>query len=295
MVDDKPKIRYFMSNDVVFKLLLMRNDYMLKKIICMSIGIDMKDIKNIEILNPKIMYDNEDDNLSRLDILLELNNDEKINIQMQSSNERNFTQRIEYYLSRLYINNLEKIENYSLLNKIYGIYFINYNDENYNNAFSKISECDVANNKAIRIMKEKIIFNLTKIDEMKKYGFSDEEMDILKFIKSENESEISNMSSSNKRIEEAVRQLEEINADEELMKKIYYRDKYNYEMNAAISYAVEEKEKELQNIQKELQSIKDALSILIKTLQETGKSIEEISLITNLDISDIKNILNEKS
>ena len=79
------------------------------------------------------------------------------------------------------------------------------------------------------------------------------------------------------------------------MKKIYYRDKYNYEMNAAISYAVEEKEKELQNIQKELQSIKDALSILIKTLQETGKSIEEISLITNLDISDIKNILNEKS
>ena len=43
---------------------------------------------------------------------------------------------------------------------------------------------------------------------------------------------------------------------------------------------------------------KDALSknnLLIKTLQETGKSIEEISLITNLDISDIKSILNEKS
>ena len=120
------------------------------------------------------------------------------------------------------------------------------------------------------------------------------------------------MGLSNERIEEAMRQLEEINADEELKKALYYRERYKYEMNTAIYEAVKEKEKELQkkdvkikNTQKELQSTKDilskkdeelkstkdALSILIKTLQETGKSIEEISLITNMDISDIKNIL----
>ena len=302
MVDDKPKIKYFMSNDIVFKMLLMRNEYMLKKIICMSIGIDMEDIKSIEILNPEIMGDNENEKLNRLDILLELNNKEKINIEMQNSNEHNFAQRIEFYLSRVYINSLKKSENYSILNKIYGIYFINYNDENYNDAFSKISECDTMNRKTTKSIKEKIIFNLTKIDEMKKYGFSKEEMDILKFIKSKKESEISDMSLSNKRIEEAMRQLEEINADDELKKAIYYRERYNYDMNTAISDAVEEKEKELQkkdvklkNTQKELKSTKDTISILIKTLHETGKSIEEISLVTNLDISDIKSILNKKS
>ncbi len=323
MVDDKSKIKYFMSNDIVFKMLLMRNEYMLKKIICMSIGIDMEDIKSIEILNPEIMGDNENDKLNRLDILLELNNKEKINIEMQNSNEHNFAQRIEFYLSRVYINSLKKSENYSILNKIYGIYFINYNDENYNDAFSKISECDTMNRKTTKSIKEKIIFNLTKIDEMKKYGFSKEEMDILKFIKSKKESEISDMSLSNKRIEEAMRQLEEINADDELKKAIYYRERYNYDMNTAIYDAVEEKEKELQkkdvklkntqkelkstkkqlskkdsklqDTQKELKSTKDTISILIKTLQETGKSIEEISLITNMDISDIKSILNKKS
>ena len=113
------------------------------------------------------------------------------------------------------------------------------------------------------------------------------------------------MGLSNERIEEAMRQLEEINADEELKKALYYRERYKYEMNTAIYEAVKEKDEELKNTQKELQSTKDilskkdeelkstkdALSILIKTLQETGKSIEEISLITNMDILDIKNIL----
>ena len=82
----KTKIEYFLKNDIVFKIFFTKNEYMLKKLICMSLKMKESDIKKITILNPELIPDIKGEKVGVLDLLVEINNKEQINIEIQNSN-----------------------------------------------------------------------------------------------------------------------------------------------------------------------------------------------------------------
>ncbi len=280
------EIKHFLREDLVFKVFFTRkeNEEILKELISMSIGIKSDDITKITILNPELFAYKNGSKSSVLDLLVQINDKEEVNIELQNTNEHNIIPRIEFYQSRMYIKNIDEGEDYLKLKKVYGIYLLTYNDKNYRNFFSRIEECDTINMEKAESMKQKVIYNLTKFDQIDKYGFNEEQKNILRLIKSQSRKELEDMAVDDKKIKRAIKQLEEINADKELSKALYYIQKQRLDKNSAITYATREKDKIIEE--------KDnTLKVLIKALHDSGKTIEEISEITNLDMDYINQIL----
>ena len=80
-----------------------------------SILVDQPRITHVEILNPFLEKDYEDDKLSILDILATDEHGRLLNIEMQTSLPAGMSQRLAYYVSCLYVGQLTEGENYAEL------------------------------------------------------------------------------------------------------------------------------------------------------------------------------------
>ena len=312
---EKTRIKYFMSNDVAFKTFFRKNPNMLKKVISMSLRIKESEINSITYLNNELSRNTPEEKLGIVDLLVEINNKKKINIEIQNAEKHNFPERAEFYLSRIYVEDLQRGEDYSLVKEVCGIFFLNYDDENYPNFFSVIQSCDIINMKCTRSLKTMIIYNLSHIDEIDKYDFSEEEKDMLRFIKSKNEEELTKMAEKSMTLNEAMEQLRIINADEKLRQMLFYAEVQRLDENTRKKYEREREEnirrleddtkrlennnkklennnKKLEDKLKEEQNKNSKIQTLINALHQNN-SIEEISKITNLEIDYIKDILNK--
>jgi len=81
---ERTRIKYFMSNDVAFKTFFRNNPKMLKKVISMSLRIKESEINSIIYLNNELSKDSPEDKLGIVDLLVEINNKKKINIEIQN-------------------------------------------------------------------------------------------------------------------------------------------------------------------------------------------------------------------
>ena len=72
-------------------------------------------ITTVKILNPMIDRDTDDDKLAILDILATDDQGRQFNIEMQTTLPAGLSQRLVFYASSLYVEQLKAGENYSLL------------------------------------------------------------------------------------------------------------------------------------------------------------------------------------
>ena len=336
---ERTRIKYFMSNDVAFKTFFRNNPKMLKKVISMSLRIKESEINSIIYLNNELSKDSPEDKLGIVDLLVEINNKKKINIEIQNVEKHNFKERAEFYLSKIYVEDLKRGEDYSNVKEVYGIFFLNYDDKNYPNFFSVIQSYDIINMKCTKSLKTMVVYNLSHIDEIDRYNFTEEEKDMLRFIKSKNEEELIDMAEKSMTLNEAMEQLRIINADEKLRQMLFYAELQRLDENTRKKYEreveeknrilvennikLEENTKKLENNNKKLENNNRKLKKNYKNLEinnqklekdnerqkleleeknlkiqtlinalHQNNSIEEVSKITNLEISYIKEILN---
>jgi predicted transposase/invertase (TIGR01784 family) len=102
------------SLDVVFKAIFVQNPDLLEDFL--SLVLETK-INHMQILNGEISPTGYDEKFARLDILIKTDNGEKINVELQNSNEGNFRDRSVYYCSKLFSGDLKSGKNYSELAK----------------------------------------------------------------------------------------------------------------------------------------------------------------------------------
>ncbi len=113
--------------DYVFKKVFgtEENKDILKGLICSVLGIASEEIKDITITNGELSKQNRKDKLSRLDILLKLNNEKMINIEMQMFNYKTLPKRILYYWSQVYVSTSHSGNEYDGLKPCITIWFLN--------------------------------------------------------------------------------------------------------------------------------------------------------------------------
>ncbi|MBQ7140997.1 MAG: Rpn family recombination-promoting nuclease/putative transposase [Bacilli bacterium] len=286
------KIEYFLSNDVAFKTFFRKNTGMLKKVISMSTKIKESEIKKMTILNSELIKDTLDDKLGILDLLVEINDEKQINIEMQNVDKNNMPERLEYYLSKKYVENIQKGEDYAKLKHVYGIYFLNYDDKNYPNFYSIIENYDTINKELIKTVKTPIIYNLSKINEIDNYHFTEEEKDILRFIKTKKESELKSMAKKRISLDEAMRQLQEINADDELKTLLFYAEKKRLDELSDQKYKeriIKEQKAAIKERNKAFQKRDEAFQKRDEAFQ---KRDEAIKLVQNMKEAQLKNVIN---
>lgn len=101
------KLRYTLTNDYLFHIVFQRNKKVLRGLVQSLLNLKDEEIIDIVLENPITPGESVNDKTIVLDLFITLNNNEKINIEMQILNEGDWTERSLIYLCRAFDNLLE--------------------------------------------------------------------------------------------------------------------------------------------------------------------------------------------
>lgn len=91
---------------------IMENETVRKHFISDVLHIPLKNIKSVRIMNPFLWKRYKKQKLGILDIQLELNDDAKINIEIQLKQKQNWKKRSVFYLAKMFTADLRRGEDY---------------------------------------------------------------------------------------------------------------------------------------------------------------------------------------
>lgn len=98
------EITYNMTNNYMFRYILQKNQSVLKGLICSLLHLNPQKVKSIEIVNPINLSDNVVGKEFILDINIMLNNDTRINLEMQVATNETGTTALSVIFADLLIN-----------------------------------------------------------------------------------------------------------------------------------------------------------------------------------------------
>ena len=90
---EEEKIRYGLKNDYMFRAAMQSNEKVLRGLVCALLDLRMDEIKECVIENPIILGEDIDDKTCILDVKILLNNDKRLNIEMQTTDYGNWQDR----------------------------------------------------------------------------------------------------------------------------------------------------------------------------------------------------------
>lgn len=106
---------------------IFENEVVRRYFISDVLQIPIEDIHSVRLLNTSLRKKFQNQKLGILDILLELNNSVKINIELQIKTKKNWDQRQLFYLSKLYVSDLRAGQNFSKLKRCVAISILDFN------------------------------------------------------------------------------------------------------------------------------------------------------------------------
>ena len=309
---NKDTSRLPLTSDYVFKRLFAReeNNSMLKDFLEAILNIH---INKVEVKNPELTPNMADEKLGILDLKLDINNKAVVDVEMQVSNENNIRQRSSTYLSKLASEQLKAKQNYKELKKIITINILKFKILK-RNSYHSIA---------------KMKFNKTNDLEFIDMGYSPEEenatdtfemhfIELEKFkiknpecstkleqwlwlIDGSKEDKIKMSAEENKEINKAVEELDKLSQDPKEREKYEEREwsimRYNAEMetNREIGEKIgEERGKKIGEKVGEERGKKTEKMKMIKKLFEKNMKIDEIAEIVELNVEEVKSILENK-
>lgn len=95
-------IPYNMTNDYMFRVILQKNEFVLRGLIGSLLHLDQSEIETVVITNPIKFGEQIDSKTFILDIHLRLNDNTNVNLEMQVINRGDWTDRSLSYLCRTY-------------------------------------------------------------------------------------------------------------------------------------------------------------------------------------------------
>ena len=206
----KPKL------DVMFKKLFAseENKRLLMSLIASLLSMEVESIKSIEVLNGEILPDERGEKFGRLDLLLIMNDETKINIELQIKIQDDYADRSTFYWSKAYTTGLKAGEEYSELKETICINIIGFkmfDCEEYHSHF-KIMEKD-----RHEVLTEKFAIHFFELPKLRGTEVNaDDMMNLwLKLIDCESEEDLKMLERTNAApIKEAAYFIRKMSADE---------------------------------------------------------------------------------
>ena len=232
-------------------------------------------IKKIE-LNKQVSLDRQlmRDKLGVLDILATLNDDVKVNIEMQAMDYHNTIDRSLFYDAGVFHESLQKNEDYLQIPKVIGIWILGY-DIFEDGPFHETARIRRDyNNEELTDKIELHYIQLPKFKQKCK-RISNKLEQWLTFILNENLEEIKMI--DNKFVQEAEKELEYLNGDEEARRLAELREKAIRDEAAAIAGATRRgREEEKIQIAKKMLEDNCNIEFIIKMTGLTKEQIEKL-------------------
>ena len=246
------EIPYNMTNDYMFRVVLQRNEQVLKGLICSLLHLNYEDVQSTQITNPIEFGEDMDEKTFVLDINVILNNASLINLEMQMTNEHNWTDRSLSYLCRSF-DQLYQGEGYSSAKPAMHIGFLNFHP------FPEFPEFyatyKLINEKNGMVYSDK--FSLSVVDlkhiELATDGDKESHVDAwARFFTATSWEEVIMITEYSPHLEAAAQTLYEANADEATKRKCRARRDYYKQVNT--------REKMLHDLKAELSSLEHEIA-----------------------------------
>ena len=216
------------KNDVVFQCLFnQENEKITKAFVEALIG---RKINEITINETKELYrEKPDDKLGVLDLELEINNNEKVDVEVQLIERENFEERLLYYFSKLYGSTIKIGEDYTKVKKVLIIAIINYEI----NLTKEIKEFETrwkiqeTKNPQLVLTEEAefIILELPKVRREYEKNKDNAKAQWMMFLDDPNREEVREIMEKNEDIKEAVVKVHEMSEDEKIRRLADLREK----------------------------------------------------------------------
>ena len=238
-------------------------------------------ITEVEIKNTDLNKGYIEDKFSRLDVKATTSNNEIINIEIQLKNEYNMIKRSLYYWSKLYSEQLNEGEDYSLLKRTICINILNFKYLKTRMFHSVYRMKEIHTNEELSDIEEIHFIEIPKLED----GSDEKDMLVawIEFLKNPESEKVRSLEMSVDEIREAKDELIKMSNDDTQRELYEMRAKTLRDKISALNEA------ERKGIKK---GEKNKAIEIAKSLINLGLDKESISKSTGLDLCEVEKLMN---
>ena len=278
----KPKI------DVVFQSLFSKKNEKITKAFAEAI-LDEK-VRKITINDDKELFrERPEDKLGILDLELDINDSEKVDVEIQLVDRSNIQERLLFYFSKLYYNEVKKGDDYKKAKRVVMVAILDY-DLDLTKEIKNMETIWQLREKNARdlVLTDKVeiaIIELSKVRAEYEKNKNNKKAQWALFIDDPNTKEVEEIMKENEDIEEAVVTVHKMTEDEKMRRLADLREKAIMDEKAIRRKGYEDGE--LNGIKKgRAESQRD----MAKKLKTMGMSAKDIEKVTELSIEEIEKL-----
>ena len=238
-------------------------------------------ITEVEIKNTDLNKGYIEDKFSRLDVKATTSNNEIINIEIQLKNEYNMIKRSLYYWSKLYSEQLNEGEDYSLLKRTICINILNFKYLKTRMFHSVYRMKEIHTNEELSDIEEIHFIEIPKLED----GSDEKDMLVawIEFLKNPESEKVTSLEMSVDEIREAKDELIKMSNDDTQRELYEMRAKTLRDKISALNEA------ERKGIKK---GEKNKAIEIAKSLINLGLDKESIAKSTGLDLCEVEKLMN---
>ena len=264
-------IPYNLMNDYMFRVVLQANEFVLRGLIGALLNLEQSEIKSTVITNPIKLGEKIDDKTFVLDIHVLLNDDTRLNLEMQVINRGNWPERSLNYLCRAY-DQLKPGEDYRQSKCAIHIGILDFTlfDE-YPEFYASYKMMNVKNH---HVFSDKFILNVLDLTQIKLATDEDRlcELDYwAELFKAKTWEDLRMIAEKNQYMSRAAEEMYARNADESIREQCRVREE-----NLAYERYVKEQLEQLSKLRKELAEKDQTIDQMIQERAEDKQRIAEL-------------------
>ena len=272
------------KSDIVFQSLFGKNNLEITKAFIESI-LEEK-VESMKINEDKeLIRRRPEEKLGILDLQLEINNKEKVDVEIQLCKRKDFVERILYYLARLYVDQIKRGKKYNEVKRVVMVAIVDFEIEEMKEIKGMESRWKIIETKnREKILTEKveiIIIQIKKAKEEYVKNKKNEKAQWILFLDNPESEEVKEIVKSNEKIREAKLTVHKMTEEEMEERLEFLKEKARLDEVAIREAGYDDGKTET--------SIKIA-----KKLIKEGKKIEYICDLTELSKEEIKKYILQK-
>ena len=293
------KLRYTFKTDTLFKMLFVKHQDLLKKLVAALLGIPLESIEQFAVQNPEMPPEALGDKFCRLDINMTVNG-QRVDLEIQVADEGYYPERVMLYWAREFSTALPAGQSYSMLPRTIIISIIDFKLFDCTEFHSFFQPLEVTRH---TLLSDKMGFHFFELGKLpKEVGEKDTLLLWLSLFRAETEEELEKIKGMGvPTMEQAISAYYSITASAEFREIERLREKARHDEAQAL-YNAEQKgmqkgiQKGLQKgmqqgMQKGMQQgMQKGKSEIARNLIEMGMPVNQIAAATGLTQEEIENL-----
>jgi len=283
------KLTYTFKSDVLFKMLFVKNQHLLKRLIAILLEIPLESITDFRVTNAEIPPEEIGKKFCRLDINMIVDGN-MVNLEVQVQDEGSYPERVLYYFARIYSSSLPAGNDYSSLPKTIIISIIDFELFDCEEVHSEFQVMEVKRHTPLTDKCGLHFFELPKMPDVESIDTSKEKDLWLALFNAETEEELEELSQNGGALMgEAIQAYHSITATEEFRNLEWLRTKTRHDEAQALGNAerkgvkkgAEAERKKWQGVATENEQLKSVVADKDTALAEQAELIAKLQAQLN--------------